>query len=73
MTYLEGADFFVRLVDLPPTVNGICSPNDDGTYNIYLNSRKDFDHQLDGYDHECDHIEDDDFYGDKDIRDVEGL
>ncbi len=73
MTYLEGADFFVRFVPLPPQINGLCSPNDDGTYNLYLNAGKDFDHQLDGYDHECRHIENNDFYTDRDIREVEGL
>ena len=73
MTFLEGADFFVRLIDLPPRVGGFCSPNEDGTYNVYLNSRKDRDHNIDSYFHEVDHIEDDDFWNDESIEEVEGL
>ena len=73
MTFLEGADFFVRVLDLPPRVGGFCSPNEDGTYNVYLNSRKDRDHNIDSYFHEVDHIEDDDFWNDESIEEVEGL
>jgi hypothetical protein len=73
MTYLEGADFFVRVIDLPPRVGGFCSPNEDGTYNVYLNIRKDRDHNIDSYFHEVDHIEDDDFWNDESIEEVEGL
>lgn len=62
---IEGADFFVRLVDLPPTVGGFVCPNDDGTFNVYLNSRKDQEHNIDSYLHEVDHIENDDFYNDE--------
>lgn len=73
MTALEGADFFVRLVDLPPRVGGVCSPNEDGTYNVYLNARKDREHQVDSYLHEWEHIEDDDFYTARPIEEVEGF
>ena len=73
MTFLEGADFFVRVLDLPPRVGGFCSPNEDGTYNVYLNSRKDRQHNIDSYFHEVDHIEDDDFWNDESIEEVEGL
>jgi hypothetical protein len=71
---IEGADFFIRVVDLPPRVKGICSPNEDGTFNVYLNTKygTGIEH-LDTYFHEVSHIEDDDFYNGKDIREVEGL
>ena len=73
MTYLENADYFVRLVDLPGTVGGFCTPNEDGTFNVFLNSRKDREHHIDSYCHELKHIEDDDFYTDKPIEEVENL
>ena len=73
MTFLEGADFFVRVLDLPPRVGGFCSPNEDGTYNVYLNSRKDRQHNIDSYFHEIDHIEGDDFWNELPIEEVEGL
>ena len=73
MTYIEGADYFVRLIDLPPKVGGVCSPNEDGTFNVYLNSRKDREHHIDSYFHEVDHIEGEDFWNDKPIEEVENL
>lgn len=73
MTYLENADYFVRIVDLPVGVKGLVSPNDDGTYNVYLDGKSDREHQIDTYFHELDHIENDDFYNGRSLRDVEGL
>lgn len=71
MTYLEGADYFVRYVDLPPTIGGQVVSNGDGTFSLYLNALKDRYSLLDDYFHECDHIEDDDFYNDKTIDEIE--
>lgn len=73
MTYIEDADFFVRLISLPTGVNGLVSPNPDGTFNLYLNAEIDHEKQLDAYFHEVSHIEEDDFYNGIDIRKVEGL
>lgn len=73
MTYLENADYFVRLVDLPIGVNGMVSPNDDGTFSVYLSSRNDSEKQLDCYFHEIAHIENDDFYSEKSIDEIEKL
>ena len=70
---IEGADFFVRVVDLPHQVKGVCSPNEDGTYNMYLNARYSRESLLDTYFHEEGHMENDDFWNERDIRDVEGL
>lgn len=72
MTFLEGADYFVRLVDLPPELGGLVSPNDDGTYNVYLNARRDREHNIDTYCHEVfEHIENNDFQNGKPIEDIE--
>lgn len=73
MTYLEGADYFVRLVDLPTGINGLVSPNEDGTYNIFLPVGADHEKQIDSYFHELRHIEDCDFYNGKSIEEIEGL
>ena len=32
-------DYFMRLVELPATVEGVTVPNDDGSFDIYINSR----------------------------------
>jgi len=70
---LENADYFVRLVDMPTTVGGFVSPNEDGTYNVFLNSRRSVEQNIETYFHEWEHIEDDDFYNDLPIEEVEHL
>ena len=71
---IEGADYFVRLVDFPLGVgsNGMLLLNDDGTYSVYLNARASADIQKKAMRHEYDHMANDDMYGDKDIRSIEG-
>jgi len=71
MTILEDADYFIRVVDLPPRVGGLVSPNPDGTFNIYLDAKRDFESQIEDYIHEFEHIENDDFYNGKPISDIE--
>ena len=44
--------------------------NDDG-YNIYINSRLSEDQKRKALKHEVDHIENDDFYNDKPIEEIE--
>lgn len=68
---IENADYFIRLVTLPPTVNGIVSPNNDGTFNMYLSANKFPPDLIDDYIHEFRHIDDDDFYNGKPIGEIE--
>ena len=49
------------------------TPNDDGTYTMYLDPRRDFEQMLDDYEHELWHIIRDDFYNGQPIQKVEGL
>lgn len=72
---IEGADYFVRLVDFPLGVgsNGMLLLNDDGTYSVYLNARASADKQKKAMRHEYDHMANDDMYGDKDIRNIERI
>ena len=70
---IENADYFVRLIDLPGSVGGACNPNEDGTFNIYLNSNfsTDRDRMVADFLHEWEHLENDDLFGDKEIAAVE--
>ena len=71
MTYIDGADYFVRIVDLPCPVGGMVTPNDDGTFSVYINAKNSREKQIKSYAHEVDHIENDDFYTGKDIKEIE--
>lgn len=73
MTYLDGADFFVRIVDLPVGVGGCVAPNDDGTFSVYINARSSCRKQRESYKHELRHIERDDFYNGLPIEQIEDL
>lgn len=78
MTYIPGADYFVIWVPFPKnngTEGGMVMPNDDGTFNIYLDTnllgqrRK----AKKTFRHEEKHIQDDDFYNGKPIKDIEDI
>ena len=68
---IENADYFIRLVTLPPTVNGIVSPNNDGTFNMYLSAGRFKPEIIDDYIHEYEHIDNDDFNNGKTIEEIE--
>lgn len=69
---LAEADYIVRTVDLPPAIGGVVTPNDDGTFSIYINARQSVDRQLAAFKHEVDHIAENDFYNGKSIQEIEG-
>ena len=71
MILVEGADYFIRVVDLPPRVGGLVSPNPDGTYNLYLDEKQSRLQQIDSYIHEYLHMDNDDFYNGKPISEIE--
>lgn len=68
---LDGADYVVRFVDLPPSIGGVITPNDDGTFSIYINARHSVDRQLAAFKHEVNHIAQNDFYNGKSIQEIE--
>ena len=71
---IEGQDYFVYLVPFPHPVNhGAVTPNDDGTFTVYIDSNQSPEQQLESLDHELDHIRNDDFYNDRSISEVEGF
>ena len=74
MSYpIEGADYWIRYKVLPPKIFAFVYDNGDGTYLIFLDPRRDFDHQLDDWEHEIWHIIHDDFHNGLSIKRVENL
>lgn len=59
-----GHSIFVRLVYLPETVKAVVLPNDDGTFDIYINSNLPDELQNRALEHELKHIRRDHFYND---------
>lgn len=78
MTYLAGADYFVYWVPFPEdngTDGGAVTPNDDGTFSILLDRKllSQMRRAKKTYRHEVDHIEGDDFYNGRPIKDIEKI
>ena len=71
---IENADYFIRIIDFPvPCIGGMVMPNDDGTFSIYLNGRLDDTRRRLSLLHELRHIEQEDFYSDKPIEQMEQI
>ena len=64
-------DTYVRLVPLPMKVEGVTLPNDDGSFDIYINSRLSPAMQQETLQHELRHIRHEHFYLDMDLRRME--
>jgi hypothetical protein len=64
-------DVIIRLIDLPPGIGGAVMEDENGTYNVYINSRHGHYAQLDDLDHELAHIEHDDLHNDDPIEVIE--
>ena len=64
-------DTYVRLVSLPTRVEGVTLPNDDGSFDIYINSRLSPLRQQETLEHELRHIRHEHFYLDMDIARME--
>lgn len=63
---LEDADYFVRLVPFPPgKIDGCVTPNDDGTFSVYIDANADDAHRRAALNHELNHIRMDHLYSDK--------
>lgn len=63
--------YFVRLLPLPSSVEGVVLPNDDGTYDIYLNANLPLQRQAEVLAHELAHIKKDHLYSEDPIRIIE--
>lgn len=60
-----GSYIFVRLIRFPSTaVRAVTLPNDDGTFDIYINERLPEELRQEALEHELKHIRKDHFYND---------
>lgn len=57
--------YCIRYVDMDTTIPGMTVEDDEGFYNIYINSRISCEEQEKTILHELSHIFDNDFYNDK--------
>lgn len=64
-------DVFIRLVSLPFGVEGVTVPNDDQTYNVYLNADICERKRQAALRHELQHIKKNHLYDNRSIRVVE--
>ena len=61
----------IRLIDLPYSVDELVSLDEEGFANIYLNARHSYEKQKKSLRHAIKHLDNDDFYNNKDIQTVE--
>ena len=66
-------DYYVRLVELPRTVEGVTVPNNDGSFDIYINSLLPPQRRQEVLEHELGHIRGEHFYLDMPISPPEGF
>ena len=59
-----GSFIFVRTIPLPEAIRAVTLPNDDGTFDIYVNGNLPDELQQKALDHELRHIRKDHFYND---------
>lgn len=64
-------EYFVRYIDLPLKVDGVTLPNNDGTFDIYINARHSAEHQAESLAHELWHITHNHFYNEQPVADCE--
>ena len=63
--------YYIHYVELPASVEGITVPNDDGTFDIYINATLPTEKQETAARHELEHIRRDHMYDD--VRPVTDL
>ena len=71
---IENSDYYVRVVPFPVRkVGGMVIPNEDGTFSIFINAHLSKERQIKALKHELEHIENNDFYNGKAIREIENI
>ena len=70
---MNDLEYCVRMVNFPVTVKGVTVMDETGFYNIYINSRLDFETQKETLAHELTHIRRGDFFSDESLEDVESM
>lgn len=65
-------EYTVRMVVMPGSIHGAVMLSEDGFANIYINDLLSPEEKRKAFDHEKRHIENNDFYNDKTIQEIEG-
>lgn len=68
---MNDGDFVVRMVPLPGTIGGAVRLSEDGFANIYINDNMSQEARKKAFDHERRHIENNDFFSDRSIVEIE--
>ena len=63
----------VQILDFGNSVPAVVSINDDGSFSIFLNARLSYERRLEAYWHEMRHIQNQDFYGDMSVDEMEAV
>lgn len=72
MALIEGCDYFVYTIPFPNNkCGGFVTPNDDGTFSVYLNANLSEEENRITLEHELNHILHDDFWRDTSISTIE--
>ena len=69
---MNDGEFIVRMVNLPGDIHGAVRLSEDGFANIYINDQLSPQARKRAYNHEKKHIQNDDFYNDRPINEIEG-
>ena len=66
-------DVIVRYINLPVSVRGIITVDEEGNYNVYINAKLSSDRQRIALEHELTHVNRGDFDSFDDIENIENL
>lgn len=69
---VQGVDYFVYFMPMHGSIGGFVTPNPDGTFSVYLNSRLSRERNVKSLEHEINHIVADDF-SKTDVVEIEDL
>lgn len=69
---IPNVDYFVYFMPMHGSIGGFVTPNPDGTFSVYLNSRLSRERNVKSLEHEINHIVADDF-SKTDVVKIEGL
>lgn len=74
MKLYENDHYFVRVIPFPvDSVGGMVTPNDDGTFMVYINANLSRERQMKALRHELKHIANGDFYNGRSIEEIEDI
>lgn len=69
--HLDSDYINVQILDFGNSIPAAVTINDDGSFSIFLNARLSYERRLEAYWHEMRHIQNQDFYGDMSVEEME--